>query len=70
MFRNSIKESGEPSLEPVSIPRRDSLSRLHDALKSAVHDGRVSCQQNFVISKYLFSLFFVVFDFIVLRVFL
>lgn len=47
MFRNSIKEVGEPSLdglEAASLPRRDSLSRLHDALKSAAVDGRVRCQ--------------------------
>lgn len=46
MFRNSIKEMGEPSLdglEAASLPRRDSLSRLHDALKSASVDGCVRC---------------------------
>lgn len=42
MFRNSIKEFGEPSLEAASLPRRDSLSRLHDAIRSAAVDGRVS----------------------------
>lgn len=44
MFRNSIKEVGEPSLEATSLPRRDSLSRLHDALKNASADGCVSCR--------------------------
>lgn len=41
MFRNSIKEMGEPSLEEAVIPKRDSLSRLHDALKSAYMDEHV-----------------------------
>lgn len=44
MFRNSIKEVGEPSLEATSLPRRDSLSRLHDAIKNSSADRRVSCR--------------------------
>lgn len=47
MFRNSIKEVDEPSLdglEAAYLPRRDSLSRLHDALKNAAVDGRVRCR--------------------------
>lgn len=47
MFRNSVKEVGEPSLEAISMPRRDSLSQLHDAIKNAAVDGRVSCQSQF-----------------------
>lgn len=46
MFRNSIKESGEPPLEPVDS-RRDSLTRLYDAIKNAAQDGRVSCHSIF-----------------------
>lgn len=42
MFRNSIKESGESPLEPVDLSRRDSLTRLYDAIKNAAQDGRVS----------------------------
>lgn len=41
MFRNSIKELGEPSLEDEALPRRDSLSRLHDAIKNSSMDGHV-----------------------------
>lgn len=48
MFRNSIKEEGEPS---TSLPRRDSLSRLHDAIRSASVDGCVSSQMQFVIEQ-------------------
>ncbi|XP_055305778.1 choline-phosphate cytidylyltransferase B-like isoform X2 [Sitodiplosis mosellana] len=47
MFRNSIKEVGEPSLCSLGadfLPRRDSLSRLHDALKIAAVDGRTICK--------------------------
>lgn len=46
MFRNSIKEDGEPFLETASLPRRDSLSRLHEAIKNAALDGRVSSQDS------------------------
>lgn len=46
MFRNSIKEEGEPSLEASSLPRRDSLSRLHEAIKSASVDGYVREREN------------------------
>lgn len=59
MFRNSIKEDGEPSLEATSLPRRDSLSRLHDAIKSASVDGRVSCQVQFVIEPQLAAFFLI-----------
>lgn len=47
MFHNSIKELGEPCLDNVGAtfqPRRDSLSRLHDALKIAALDGHVRYQ--------------------------
>lgn len=41
MFRNSIKELDEPSLEDAALPRRDSLSRLHDAIENSSMDGHV-----------------------------
>lgn len=59
MFRNSIKEVGEPSLGAACLPRRDSLSRLHDALKIAAVDGRVSCQMQFVMKFTYFSFCFI-----------
>lgn len=42
MFRNSIKEKGEPSLDEASLPRRDSLTQLHDFIRSTSVDGHVS----------------------------
>lgn len=67
MYRNSLAEEGEPSFtepsfESVTIPRRDSLSRLHDAIKNAADDGRVSCPPSFVISSpiFFFRLFSVI----------
>lgn len=62
MFRNSIKEAGEPPLEAVSLSRRDSLTRLHDAIKSAAHDGRVrlvvkSRRENSIFFLLFFSFF-------------
>lgn len=53
MFRNSIKEVDEPSLDglgAVSLPRRDSLSNLYDAIKSAAVDGHVRRQVFFMYS--------------------
>lgn len=44
MYRNSLKEVSELSLEEASLPRKDSLSRLHDAIKSSFVDGHVSYQ--------------------------
>lgn len=42
MFRNSIKEVGEPSWGEASLPRRDSLTKLHDIIRSSSVDGYVS----------------------------
>lgn len=42
MFRNSIKEKGEPLLGAASLPRRDSLTQLHDFIRSTSVDGHVS----------------------------
>lgn len=47
MFRNSIKEMGEPSLDGAELPRQDSLSRLHDALKNASTEEHVRGQRKF-----------------------
>lgn len=53
MFRNSIKEVGEPFLEEASLPRRDSLSKLHDLLRSTSVDGHVSwLKANFIQVSY------------------
>lgn len=39
---------GEPSTEAISVlSRRDSLSRLHDAIKNSSVDGCVSFQLRF-----------------------
>lgn len=45
MFRNSIKEVGEPPLEEASLPRRDSLMKLHDIIRSSSVDGNVSWEK-------------------------
>lgn len=42
MFRNSIKEKGEPPLGEASFARRDSLTQLHDLIRSTSVDGHVS----------------------------
>lgn len=75
MFRNSIKEVDEPSLdglEAAFLPRRDSLSRLHDALKNSA--GRVRCRfflawtfetsyKNYQLTSFIFnySIFVIIF---------
>lgn len=41
MFRNSIKEKGEPPLGEASFTRRDSLTLLHDLIRSTSVDGHV-----------------------------
>lgn len=48
MFRNSIKEVGEPSLGAVSLARRDSLTELHEIIRSSSVDGYVSRQRNLI----------------------
>lgn len=47
MFRNSIKEVGEPLLEEALLQRRDSLSRWHDIIRSTSVDGYVSKEISF-----------------------
>lgn len=55
MFRNSIKELGEPSPETVALPRRDSLTLLGQTIVIASADGSVSRPKSVVITKTFFS---------------